>query len=190
MGIGTIILAFVAVGTGKLLSWYLTLKWKHLTVNPKTTLFPKLCPVCLSEHAAESVNEKSPDRQTANYIVAKRLEHWSASIPYCSRCKLRLDYGQIMAFGAGAACSVAAFILLPPNDINLSVLVCILFGYPAYVAVSVLRKGVILKSGGPDHLTVAIKKPEYYQEWVNANRRAEAKAQAMPLADGKGVWQR
>jgi hypothetical protein len=190
MGIGTIILAFVAVGTGKVLSWYLTLKWKHLTVKPKTTFFPKLCPMCLSQHATENVDEKSPDRQTANYIVAKRLEHWSASIPYCSRCKLRLDYGQIMAIGAGAICSVAVFILLPPNDINLSILVYVLFGYPAYAAISVLRKGVILKSGGTDHLTVAIRKPEYYQEWVNANRQEEAKAQAVPLAGGKGVWQR
>jgi hypothetical protein len=95
-----------------------------------------------------------------------------------------------MALVAGAVCSVAAFILLRPHDMNLSILVYILFGYPAYAAVSVLRKGVILKSGGTDHLTVAIRKPEYYQEWVNANRREEAKAQAVPLAGGKGVWQR
>ena len=101
-----------------------------------------------------------------------------------------MDYRQVMAIGAGAICSVAVFILLPPNDINLSILVYVLFGYPAYAAISVLRKGVILKSGGTDHLTVAIRKPEYYQEWVNANRQEEAKAQAVPLAGGKGVWQR
>lgn len=190
MGIGTVIFALVCLPIGKLLGWYVTRNWKHLTVNPKTTCFPKLCPLCLSDDANETADEKSPDREVKNYIVAQRLEHWSASIPYCARCKLRLDYGQVIAISAGAVCAVAALVLLPPNNINISLLCYILFGYPAYAAIIPARKGVLLKSGGKDHLTVAIRNAKYYDAWSRANEREKARAQAVPLADGKGIWQR
>ena len=194
MGIGTIIFAFFCLPIGKLLGWYVTRNWKHLTVNPKTTFFPKICPMCLSDDASETADEESPDRQTKNYIVAQRLEHWSASIPYCSRCKLRLDYGRVMAISVGAVCALAALVLLPPDNINMSPMLMlgyILFGYPAYAAITPLRKGVLLKSAfGKDHLTVAIRDAKYYEAWCRANERQQARAQAVPLAGGKGIWQR
>ncbi len=163
---GAIVFALLCVPIGKLLGWYVTRRWKHLTVNPKNTFFPKLCPLCLSQYANESVDEKSPDRQTKKYIVAQRLEHWSASIPHCSRCKLRLDYGQAMAVGAGVVCAVVAYILLPPDTLNASLFCYILFGYPAYAAIIPLRKGVMLKSGGKNHLTVVIRNAQYYDAWI------------------------
>jgi hypothetical protein len=190
MRIYPIILAFVAFAAGKVLSWYCTRHWKFLTVNPQSTFFPIICPLCLSQQATESVTEKSPSRQTANYIVASRNEYWSGSVPYCSKCMNKVHWGQGIGVLAGAVCAVVAFILMPPDSPYPAGLVYILFGYPAYVVATLSRKGVVLQSGGKTHLTVGIKRPEYFQAWTQANQRAQAKAQAVPLAGGKGVWQR
>lgn len=95
-----------------------------------------------------------------------------------------------MAISAGAVCVVGAFMLLPPNNVNMSLFCYILFGYPAYAAIIPLRKGVLLKSGGKDHLTVAIRNAEYYDAWVRANKQEQARAQTVTLAGGKGIWQR
>jgi hypothetical protein len=187
-----IILALLAAAVGKILSWFCTRHWKFLTVNPKSTFFPVICPLCLSQRATESVVEKSPSKQTANYVVASRREYWSGSVPYCSRCKLKLDWGQVVGVLAGAACAVVAFILMPLENPYPAVFVYILFGYPAYVIAILSRKGVVFKSGGKTYLTVGIKRPEYFQAWTQANQQAQAKANAnaVPLAGGKGVWQR
>lgn len=185
-----IILAFAALAGGKILSWYCARNWKFLTVNPKSTFFPKLCPMCLSQEAIDSVTEKSPSKQTANYIVASRREYWSGSVPYCSQCKIKLDWAQVMGVLAGGVCAVGAFILMPPDNPYPAGLVYILFGYPAYVLASASRKGVIFKSGGKTFLTVGIRRQEYFRAWSDANQQAQAKARAVPLADGKGIWQR
>lgn len=73
---------------------------------------------------------------------------------------------------------------------NASLFCYILFRYPAYAAIIPMRKGVLLKSGGTDQLTVAVRKAEYYDAWINTNKQEQARAQAVPLADGKGVWQK
>jgi hypothetical protein len=101
-----------------------------------------------------------------------------------------LEYGTAMAVLAGAVCATGALVLLPPNNVSLMLFGYILFGYPAYAAISPLRKGVLLKSGGKNHLTVAIRNSKYYDAWISANKQEQARAQAVPLADGKGVWQR
>jgi hypothetical protein len=175
MRIYVIILAFVAFAAGKVLSWYCTRHWKFLTVNPKSTFFPTLCPLCLSQHATESVTEKSPSKQTANYVVASRHEYWSGSVPYCSKCKLKVDWGQGMGILCGAVCAVVAFILMPPDNPDPAAFVYILFGYPAYVVATLSRKGVVFQSGGKTYLTVGMKRPEYFQAWSQANQQAQLK---------------
>ncbi|HEV7676284.1 MAG TPA: hypothetical protein VGQ12_17260 [Candidatus Angelobacter sp.] len=189
MRIYAIILAFVALAVGKVLSWYCTRDWKSLTVNPETTFFPTICPLCLSQ-ATESVTEKSPPKQTANYIVASRNEYWSGSVPYCSKCINKVHSGQGIGILFGAACAVIAFVLMPPDNPYPAGLVYILFGYPAYVIATLSRKGVVFESGGKTHLTLSIRRPEYFEAWKNANQQAQAKAEAVPLAGGKGVWRR
>jgi hypothetical protein len=189
MRIYAIILAFVALMVGKVLSWYCTRNWKFLTVNPKSTFFPAICPLCLSA-ATQSVTEKSPSKRTANYIVASRHERWSGSVPYCSKCTNRVYSGQGIGVMAGALCAVVALILMPPNYPDASLFVYILFGYPAYVVATSSRKGVIFSSSGKTQLTVGIKRPEYFQAWTQANQQAQAKPRTVPLAGGRGVWQR
>jgi hypothetical protein len=178
MRIGAIILAFVAVAIGAILKWYLTRKWQILTVTPSSIFFPKLCPVCLSQTPTETVEEKSPSRRAAYYIFVTRRERWSAAVPYCSECNLKLNWGKVIGIVFSALCAAGAFILMPPNVPDSSVLVYLLFGYPVYVIATIRRKGVILKSGSATGLTMAIQRPEYFEVLASTVEQAKTQARA------------
>ena len=120
------IAALMMLGLGSFLKWLIIRKWAQLSLNPQFAVFPKICPVCLSSNADSTVDGKSASRQTANYIVARKLEWWKAGVPHCSRCTLKLGRNQGIGFILGAVCVVGALLLMPPPEISFMIVVYIL----------------------------------------------------------------
>jgi hypothetical protein len=91
---------FAALGMYALatfVKWYLTRNWRQFYISPKDLVLPRLCPVCLSTNVTEKVEEKSSERQTANYIVARELRWWNVQVPHCAVCKAKLERQTLLA---------------------------------------------------------------------------------------------
>ena len=181
MSISILFSALAMVGLGEFLKWLITRKWARLSVHPKTAIFPRLCPVCLSSNADSTIDEESAKRQTANYVVARKVEWWRATVPHCSKCSRKLSRNRAIGFVLGAACAVTAFWLTKPPEVSVLLFIYILFGYPAYVLATTIQKGVVFGSASPTAMWVHIKHAEYFTRLA---------ATAVPLADNRGVWQR
>lgn len=181
MPLGIIFSALAMVGIGECLKWFLTRKWARLSVNPKTVVFPQLCPVCLSANAASTLDEESAKRQTANYVVARKMEWWRAAVPHCSKCSLKLSRNKAIGVVLGAACTVTAVWLTEPSEVSFLLIIYILFGYPAYIVATTIQKGIVFGSAGPTAMWVYIRHAEYFTRLT---------ATPVSLANNKGVWQR
>src|SRR2546425_9989029 len=81
-----------------------------------------MCPMCLSTNVTEKIYEKSSERQTADYVIARRIEWWNIQVPHCSACKKKLDTDHAIGFITGAASIGAAGLLLPPTEFSLLLL--------------------------------------------------------------------
>jgi hypothetical protein len=188
MGLWVILAALTIAGLGHVLVGRLIVaKWRPLRLNPKGVVFPKLCPACLSRETDDAVEEKSGSRQTANYIIARRLEYWRVSVPHCSNCVSAIFWNQAIGLVAGGACIVIALVIAPPEDASISTLGYFLCGYPAWAFMNVRRKGIILGRATSTGITARIRRPEYFNALVAANSGPE-QGTPVPLADNKGVW--
>jgi hypothetical protein len=177
--------ALAMLAVAGIVKWYLVRKWARYYANPKYLVFPKMCPVCLS-YADTTVEEESAKRQTANYIVARRLEWWRAKIPHCARCQRKQDRNLIIGLVVGAACSITVFIFKPPPEPDYGIVLYILFGYPTYVFATTLQKGVVFGWATSTGLSMRIRRSEYFDKLLAVN--ASDATAGVPLAGNKGVW--
>lgn len=177
--------ALATLAFGGLLKWYLMRSWARYCGNPKAVVFPKVCPVCLAP-ANVVVEEDSAQRVTANYVVVKQLEWWSAKIPHCSSCQRKQVRDLIIGLGLGAACVIAVFIFTPALDDPRAIVFYAAFGYPFYVIADNLRKGVALGWANSKVLSMRIRRPEYFDKFIALN--SSPASADVPLADNKGVW--
>ncbi len=190
MSLTVAIAALTALAVGEILKWVITRRWSRSTVNPKTVLFPRMCPACLSENAESLVEEESSKRRTANYVVAHKLEWWNAPVPYCSRCSWKLSRGQTTGFAAGAVCVVAAFFLAPPPDASIAIFGYILYGYPVYAIATTVEKGIVLGSQNSETMSVRVKHAEYFRRLAALNAASVGAPTEVPLPEDKGVWRK
>ena len=187
MSTSVVIFALAACILGRILSWYLTRDWEKYCAKVKTLVFPRVCPICLSA-ADEAMEEESATRQTANYVIARKLEWWRASVPHCSKCKGRQQRNELIGVVAGGVCVLAAVVLAPPTEPSLLVFVYILFGYPAYIVASTLQKGAVFGSADAENMMIRVRSKEYFAKLIRAN--ATSAATEIPLANNGGVWRR
>lgn len=183
-----IICAVVAGVGGRVLRWAITRKWQTLSVNPTRLVLPRMCPVCLSRNAGTIVEEDSPARQTANYVIAQRVEWRRVKVPYCARCRDRLDWSYLYGAIAGALCVIpAAVLFFPPNhDPELAFFIlCLFFGYPAFVVITTLRKGIFFGKPYPTHMLARVRHGEYRDAMLTGSAVPRSDT---PLPDDKGVW--
>src|ERR1700732_497194 len=97
--------SLAALTLGVILKWYLMHGWARYYADPKTVVFPKMCPVCLGSIDVV-VEEDSTQRVTADYIVVRQLEWWSAKIPHCSNCQRKQVRQLIIGLALGAICAI------------------------------------------------------------------------------------
>jgi hypothetical protein len=179
----------LAAGFGLFLKWLIIRRWARVYLHPQTAIFPKLCPVCLSLNADATIDEESGTRETANYVVAHKLEWWKAAVPHCSECNQKLVRNQVTGYCLGAACIVTAFVLTMPSSLSWLSVCYILFGFPAYLFATTIQKGVVLGSANSTTMRVHVRRSEYFDVLAALNGIRSA-ATAVPLPDNKGVWQR
>jgi hypothetical protein len=162
--------ALLVAGLGELLKQFIIRHWAVLCVNPRTAIFPKLCPVCLSDNASSTVDEKSIERRTANYVVAHKTEWWKASVPHCTRCADMLLTRQFTGSILGALCALATLLLVPPSRFSFGTLCYVLFGYPAYAVLTTMKKGVIFGTADRDRLQIYVRHLKYRTKLAELNR--------------------
>lgn len=180
-----LISGFAALALGRIIKWYLTLRWTHYLVDPNGIVFPDICPVCLSP-ADTAVEENSSRRVTAHYVVARRFEWWSAKIPHCLKCERKQVRDLVIGIALGATCALAVAIANPPPRELGEFVIYAFFAYPFYVVSDNLRKGVAFGSANSKMLNIRIRRREYFDRFVAANS-ASAVAET-PLANNSGVW--
>lgn len=160
--LSAILAALLIAGAGEILKRLIIRKWLRFVLNPRTATFPKICPLCLSPDADSPVEEESSKRQTANYIVAHKLEWWKRSVPYCSMCKGKLSRNHVIGLVLGGVCAVAAMLIDPPTGASLVAFCYILFGYPAWIVATTIQKGVVFGAANADLICVRIRRVEYF----------------------------
>jgi hypothetical protein len=178
--------AVAALALGVLLKWYLMRGWARYYANPKSVIFPRVCPVCLGP-ADTVVEEDSASRTTANYVVWHEYQWWTAKIPYCSACQRKQVRDLIVGLALGAACGLTIFILTPAPDPPGEIVFYAFFAYPFYVIADYARKGVSLGRGNSQVLNMRIRHAGYYDQFLTLNSQ-HATAADVPLAGNKGVW--
>lgn len=164
-----LIAALVMFALGEFLKRQITRKWSRLYLRPKSAIFPRICPMCLSPNADSTVDEKSPERQTAYYVVAQKLEWWKAAVPHCSKCAVRQSRNHVVGLVLGGVCALAALFLDPPTEASLVTFCYILFGYPAYVVVATIQKGIVFGRASSTIMCVHIKHPQYLTKLAALN---------------------
>jgi hypothetical protein len=175
---------FAALGMYALatfVKWYLTRNWRQFYISPKDLVLPRLCPVCLSTNVTEKVEEKSSERQTANYIVARELRWWNVQVPHCAVCKAKLEKADLVGFALGAVCVVAAFFVFPPNEPSYILFCYILFGYPAYLVLTTLKKGIVFGFPNSNQISARVRRPEYFHAMVAATHAVPPKKRVIAL---------
>jgi hypothetical protein len=156
-----------ALALGAILKWYLMHGWARYYANPKSVAFPKVCPVCLGPGDVIVV-EDSAQRVTANYVVWRKLEWWSAKIPHCSKCERKQARDVTIGIVLGALCGITIFIFTPAPDNPTGIVFYAFFAYPFYILADHLHKGVALGRAGSEVLSMRIRRPEYFDEldWI------------------------
>lgn len=175
--------AAVALGIG--LKWYLVRNWSRYCGDPKTVVFPKLCPMCLAP-ADVLVEEDSTQRVTANYLIVRQLEWWTAKIPHCSKCQRRQVRDLIIGLVLGGACAVSIFVATPAPDPPVEIIFYAFFAYPFYVIADTWHRGVALGWSTDKALSMRMRRNDYYDHFLALNQ-PHAVAD-VPLAGNKGVW--
>src|SRR6266852_417538 len=173
--------ALAMVGVAAAVKWYMTRRWRLFCISPNELVLPKMCPMCLSTNVTEKIYEKSSERQTADYVIARRIEWWNIQVPHCSACKRKLDTDHAIGFITGAASIGAAGLLLPPTEFSLLLLCYILFGVPAYVAATTWRKGIVFGPSSSHQISARIRHPEYFQSLVAATHSVPQKKRVIAL---------
>jgi hypothetical protein len=168
------------------LKWYLMRGWARYYANPKSVIFPRVCPVCLGP-ADTVVEEDSASRTTANYVVWREYQWWTAKIPHCSACQRKQVRDLIVGLALGAACGLTIFILTPAPDPPGEIAFYAFFAYPFYVIADYARKGISLGRGNSQVLNMRIRHAGYYDQFLTLNSQ-HATAADVPLAGNKGVW--
>jgi hypothetical protein len=193
MTIGMCLAALAALAVGRILKWYVTRRWIAYCAGAKSLKFPRICPVCLLV-ANGRVEEESTPRQTASYILARKLEWWRAAIPHCSVCECMLHRYEILGVASGGICALGAMVINSltvqrEDGLFVGTLICIAFGYPAYAFFSTVKKGVVFGWGSERVLSMRIKSAAYFAELKRANS-TPGPSREIPLANAGGVWRR
>jgi hypothetical protein len=161
MSLWVIFFAFVALGAGKLIVMRMTKTWTRVWVDPRRLSLPKVCPVCLSPDADSLTYEESPKRQTANYIVARKLEWWSSEIGYCKSCIKKVTRMEHVGTVCGVVFALVIFIIAPPEEASFGIICYFLFAYPVWEVISTIPKGIIYSSSGATSLLVKVRSSAY-----------------------------
>lgn len=170
MSLSALLAALAAVGLGEFLKRWIIRKWAHFHLHPKAVAFPPICPVCLSPDVDDVVEEESSKRQTANYVIAQKLEWWTLGVPHCKECTAALLRNKMIGLAVGVACTLGAFLAFLPTEVSISTLCYILFGYPAYAASTTVHKGVVFGRATSDVLYVHVRRPQYASLLISLNR--------------------
>jgi hypothetical protein len=177
--------ALAMLPLGATLRWYLTRDWARCYANPKAIVFPRVCPVCLGPGDV-IVEEDSAQRVTANYVVWRKLEWWSAKIPHCSKCERKQARDVTIGVVLGAICGITIFIFTPAPEDPREIIFYAFFAYPFYILADHLHKGVALGRASSKVLYMRIRHPEYFDRFIALN--SPPAVADIPLADNKGVW--
>ena len=156
---------------------------------PDEVHIPKLCPACLSRPAGNVVEEESLSRQSANYVVAQRLEWRRAEIFYCETCARRLGRFTGAGIVCGTVCAAITFVVILrlhayDNDPFILLGGSVLMGFPVYSLLTTMPKGIILGKPYPKSMRVRVRHTQYRA----AMQSRDSVQTTTPLADGKGVW--
>jgi len=109
-------------------------------------------------------------------------------IPHCYGCERRQVKETVAGLAVGAICVIAVLVLWPPApDDGVGVLLYGLFGYPIYLFITTVRKGVVFASAGSKAFRMHIRNAVYFDMLVAFNSPATS-AQEVPLAGKRGVW--
>jgi hypothetical protein len=169
MSLRALLAALAAVGLGEFLKRWIIRKWAHFRLQPKAVVFPPICPVCLSPDVDDVVEEESSKRQTANYIVAQKLEWWKLGIPHCKKCTSILLRNKLVGVVIGGVCALGAFVAIPPAEVSTSALCYFLFGYPAYAISTTVQKGIVFGRASSDTIHVHVRRSQYSWLFVSLN---------------------
>src|SRR5215467_3099256 len=104
--------AVAAFALGGALRWYLKRNWCRYYGSPHNVVFPRVCPVCLAP-ANVLVEETSPERVTAHYVIIRQVEKWKAKIPHCSKCERKQARDVTIGLVLGCLCALTIFLLTP-----------------------------------------------------------------------------
>jgi hypothetical protein len=180
-----LVAALGALGLGAAIKWLLLRRWCRYYGNPKNLVFPKVCPVCMKP-ADMLVEEDSKKRTTANYVVVRQIEWWTAKIPHCAKCQRTQVRDLIIGLVLGGSCAIAIFLFTPAPAEPAEIIFYACFAYPFYVVADNLRKGVSFGWANDRALNMRIRRPDYYDRFLALNQSPAARD--VPLAGGKGVW--
>ena len=144
-----------------------------------------MCPVCLGSIDVV-VEEDSTQRVTADYIVVRQLEWWSAKIPHCSNCQRKQVRQLIIGLALGAICAIVIFIFAPAPEPPMEIVLYAFFAYPFYVLADNMCRGIAFGWANAKILSMRIRRPEYFDKLKALN--TPSTVADVPLADNKGVW--
>ncbi len=170
MSLVSILAALTAAGVGWVVKRFIVRKWRRLALHTNAAVFPAMCPICLSREVATTIEERSESRQTANYVVAQKLEWWTAKVPHCASCTEKQSRNWTLGFVVGGASVLVAFILMPPSAPFINMFVYILFGFPAYVMATTIQKGIVFGPSTSSTILLYIRHQEYASELAALNR--------------------
>ena len=178
-------MALGAIALGFMLKWHMLRGWSRYYANPKDLAFPVICPVCL-QPADALVEEDSMHRVTADAVIFRHVEWWSAKIPHCSKCQQKQIRDLIIGLSLAAICIIAVFIFAPKTGDQKDVIAYFFFAYPFYVIADNLRKGISLGRDRSGVLPIRIRRSEYFDKLAALNSAPTARD--VPLGENKGVW--
>jgi hypothetical protein len=177
--------AIAALALGFMLRWYLKRGWCRYYGSTRGLAFPKICPVCL-EPADVLVEESSPERVTANYVIVRQVEKFTAKIPHCRKCERKQARDVTIGLVMGILFAVIIFLLTPQPEDPRSIIGYGGFVYPFYIFSDHLHKGISFGWFNDKAVSMRIKHAGYYDQFVALNQPAPPIE--TPLAGGKGVW--
>lgn len=178
--------ALVAIGLGLFLRWYLKRDWCRYYGTAQNVAFPTICPVCLAP-ADVLVEESSPERVTANYVIVQQVEKWKARIPHCSKCERKQARDVTIGLALGCLCALTIFLLMPSPLEPRSIILYGGFIYPFYVLADHNHRGIAFGWSDAKAITLRIRHAGYYDQFLALNNQPTSPVET-PLADGKGVW--
>lgn len=152
-----------------------TRRWGRLYVNPKTVVFPNVCPMCLSPNASAAVHERSQMSLWGWRFYAQTFtgRSWKGSVPHCVQCRTILIRDEIIGWVVGAVVVITVFVVSPPSpaeEVSLGLLAAyFVAGYAVYLVFHTFDRAIVLGAVKRDGMCVLIRRQEYLQHMATAN---------------------